>query len=708
MARTTLEMFIKLIGADKVGRALDSTSNKIKNTQKQVDKGTKENAKFAAGMSGLGSAAITGAAAIAGKSLLDFSLSAIQAASAAQEAAGAFGTTFGGAAEKLNSQLKENANLFGLTTAEAQQLISVFGSVAQGIGFTQEESADLSSELFGLAGDIASFNNISAGAAPVLQAFRSALVGENEALKTYGIAISLAEVQTKAFQQTGKSVADELTRQDKALATSALIFEKSAVQQGNAAREAAGFAAQTLIARSATQELREELGEELIPAAGEVLRVFNELRTDSTPALIERFSDLNLILLGTVNAFESIRNSLDFKDDQKELVDISGMLGNRFHFISTTLKLLGIEQKANILQTDAQKAKTGELVKQLTNYAHNTEIINKSMQKQRQIINPLITAQGKYKQKIDKDLLPTLDKLAKVYGFINKVNQETVDKDQELEDAKNAVAEAQRKEALSTAEEALQKKQLQQEIAELIFFQRQGKDVTEELALAQEKLKDVEFELTRESEELRDAKKNLADIESEVESAVDESTSAIQEQIDAINELQEVTELFSTDDFQETLEALADSLGVSYGDIFNEIYTKYLELLQKVNNKPLPQIISEQLDEAGIGGLGVIDDDLAKEIDAARKEVERREKERERVAKIKPILTTGGFQGQFSSGRSTIDTGGSFSFLGEDSAAITRAFREQEIKVTVDLADNAEDFLQVTEQRKIRKGYAIS
>ena len=308
MARATLEMFLKLTGANKTSQGLDKVSKQTKKLDKSVKKSTKENAQFSAGMSGLGSAAIAGAAAIAGKSLLDFSLSAIQAASAAQEAAGAFGTTFGGAAEKLNSQLKENANLFGLTTAEAQQLISVFGSVAQGIGFTQEESADLSSELFGLAGDIASFNNISAGAAPVLQAFRSALVGENEALKTYGIAISLAEVQTKAFQQTGKSVADELTRQDKALATSALIFEKSAVQQGNAAREAAGFAAQTLVARAATQELREELGGELIPAAGEVLRVFNELREDATPELINRFQDLNLVVLGTVELFELLRN----------------------------------------------------------------------------------------------------------------------------------------------------------------------------------------------------------------------------------------------------------------------------------------------------------------------------------------------------------------------------------------------------------------
>jgi len=701
MARTTLEMFIKLIGADKVGRALDSTSNKIKNTQKQVDKGTKENAKFAAGMSGLGSTAIVGAAALAGKSLLDFSLSAIQAASAAQEAAGAFGTTFGGSAEKLNSQLKENANLFGLTTSEAQQLISVFGSVAQGIGFTQEESADLSSELFGLAGDIASFNNISAGAEPVLQAFRSAMVGENEALKTYGIAISLAEVQTKAFEQTGKSSADELTRQEKALATTALIFEKSAVQQGNAAREAAGFAAQTLIARSATQELREELGEELIPAAGEVLRVFNELREDSTPELINRFQDLNLVVLGTVELFEQIR---DFGDGEAKFFDLDEKTLSRFEMITLALKGLGILKSIDIEVTKAQREENLKLAKNYEQVGGNLYVVNNGLRLSRQIINMLIPQNKKFGQTIEKDLLPTLNKLAKVYGFINKESGETVEQDNELEEATNAVAEAQRKEALSTAEEALQKKQLQQEIAELTFFQRQGKDVTEELALAQERLKDVEFELTRESEELRDAKKNLAEVESEMESAVDESNSAIQEQIDAINELQEVTDLFSTDDFQETLEALAESLGVSYSSIFNDIYSEYLTLLEKVNNKPLPEIIDDFLVDAGIAGLGVIDDDLAKAIEDATAELERKEKEKEAFK----VVTTAGFQGQFSSGRSTIDTGGSFSFLAEDTAAITRAFREQEIKFTVDLADNAEDFLQVTQERLDKKGYAVS
>ena len=701
MARATLEMFLKLIGVDKAGRQLNKFEKDIKGVDNSVDKSSKANAQFAAGMSGASKFAIAGAATIAGKSLLDFSFAAIQAASAAQEAAGAFSTTFGGASEKLNNQLKENANLFGLTSAEAQQLISVFGSVAQGIGFTQEESADLSSELFDLAGDIASFNNITSGSGVVLQAFRSALVGEREALKTYGIAITEAEVQTKAFEQTGKSSADELTRQEKALATTALIFERSAVQQGNAAREAAGFAAQTLIARSATQELREELGEELIPAAGEVLRVFNELRTDSTPELINRFQDLNLVVLGTVELFEQFRN---LGDGDVNFFDLDEETLSRFEMFTSVIKGAGILRKVNLAISKQEQKETAELVKQLDNYASTQSIINKSINQNRTVVRNLIPQNKKLGESFKKDLLPTLDRIAKIYGIINKESGETVEQDNELEEATNAVAEAQRKEALSTAEEALQKKQLQQEIAELIFFQQQGKDVTEELALAQERLKDVEFELTRESEELRDAKKNLAEVESEMESAVDESNSAIQEQIDAINELQEVTDLFSTDDFQETLEALAESLGVSYSSIFNDIYSEYLTLLEKVNNKPLPEIIDDFLVDAGIAGLGVIDDDLAKAIEDATAELERKEKEKEAFK----VVTTAGFQGQFSSGRSTIDTGGSFSFLAEDTAAITRAFREQEIKFTVDLADNAEDFLQVTEQRKIKKGYAIT
>ena len=565
MARATLEMFLKLIGVDKAGRELKGLSKDIKGVDNSVKNSTKANAQFAAGLSGLGKTAIAGASVIAAKSLLDFSVSAIQAASSAQEAAGAFGTTFAGAAEKLNGELAKNANLFGLTTSEAQQLISVFGSVAQGIGFTQEESADLSSDLFNLAGDIASFNNITAGAAPVLQAFRSALVGEREALKTYGIAITEAEVQTKAFEQTGKTSADALTRQEKALATTALIFERSTVQQGNAAREASGFAAQTLIARSATQELREELGEQLLPAAGEILRTFNEIRTDATPALIDRFSDLNLQVLGVVKTFNDLRDVLTFSNDQQlELSDITNnKLTGGFKALGLALKAQGIVAKGEILVRQNQINSTQELTQQLSNYKQNTDAITKSMQKNRTQTNINRVAQDKYQTLLNKNTLPTLEKYLKFMNLLNEENDDVIDRSKELSDAQDRVSEAQRKEALSTAEEALQKKELQKEIAELLFFQKQGADVSEELAVAQEKLRLIEFELTRESEELRDAKADLAEVEAELVPKVEETTNKLADQAQKFLELNEEVELFKELAADEEFMAIAKEAGIA-------------------------------------------------------------------------------------------------------------------------------------------------
>jgi len=603
MARATLEMFLKLTGANKTSQGLDKVSKSTKKLDTGVKTSTKANAKFAAGMSGLGTTAIVGAAGLAAKSLLDFSLSAIQAASSAQEAAGAFGTTFGGASEKLNKQLAQNANLFGLTSAEAQQLISVFGSVAQGIGFTQSESADLSSELFNLAGDIASFNNITAGAAPVLQAFRSALVGEREALKTYGIAITEAEVQTKAFEQTGKTSAEALTRQEKALATTALIFERSSVQQGNAAREAAGFAAQTLIARSATQELREELGEELLPAAGEVLRVFNEMREESTPALIERFSDLNVQLLGAVGLFEDLRNiTSGNNDEQSKVGEFLDKDITRFNVIGKVLAAYGIKQKAQILFDKKQAESTEELVQQFDNYAKNTNVINNSLNKNKSLVNLLIPTQKKFGTTLKKDVLPFAEKLAGVLGISAKQIKDLTDLQESRDDAQKDLNRALEEEGLLTAQEALRKKELQQQIAELTFFQGQGKNVTEELAVAQEELRLIELALTRESDQLVEARKRATEAQENLDEATGKGTSAMETQLEAAQNLQDVLDLFATDNFQDSILEAADILNITWAEAINGALENYRKLLEKVEGKSLVEIVDEQLSQLDLVG----------------------------------------------------------------------------------------------------------
>lgn len=588
MARTTLEMFIKIVGANKVAKALDNVSDSAKRTHNQVEKNTKSNAKFAAGMSGLGKTAIAGGALFAAKSLADFSLAAIQAASSAQEAAGAFGTTFGNAAEQLNKELAKNANLFGLTQSEAQQLISVFGSVAQGIGFTQQESADLSSELFVLAGDIASFNNITAGAEPVLQAFRSALVGEREALKTYGIAITEAEVQTKAFEQTGKTSADALTRQEKALATTELLFERATVQIGNAQREASGFAAQTLIARSATQELREEIGEELLPAAGEILKTFNSLRTEATPRLIERFEDLNYTVIGLVETFNNLRDVVDFKPEgydeflkqQEDLISVNerGIFGFRG---------IGKAKTEDI-------EKTQELIKQLSNYEANVDAITRSFMKNRNgvIINRV--AYQKFGETIDKKLNPIFGEQNSLLltniqletnrntllNLITGANQNVAEAQSTYNSALKEVNRLTIEENVNDAEAAIRKAELQTQIALLTEAQSKGKDVSLDLGLAQAELAAAEYELANNSPALIAARNVLKVAEEKLETAVNNQKVAVEQRNDA---------LYDSQGFLE--EAGKDT----------DTYTKKVEESIKKQNELLRKF--REIERAGIGGF---------------------------------------------------------------------------------------------------------
>ena len=58
MASATLEMFIKLVGANKVARSFNTISNELKEFRDQTDKAEKKNKKFASSLSGLQKTAI--------------------------------------------------------------------------------------------------------------------------------------------------------------------------------------------------------------------------------------------------------------------------------------------------------------------------------------------------------------------------------------------------------------------------------------------------------------------------------------------------------------------------------------------------------------------------------------------------------------------------------------------------------------------------
>ncbi len=190
----------------------------------------------------------------------------------AEETASKFNTVFGPAASALDAQLKSFANTAGLTQTEIRGIAATLGSVLQGMGLNTEAAAVYADEVLRLSADLASFNNI-----PIEQTSRAitaALTGEREQLKRLGIVIREVDVQERALAETGKTVASELTQQERAVATLALVTEKAGVANGDLERTQDSLANKTRNVGAVLRELKETFAITLMPVFRTVVSEF--------------------------------------------------------------------------------------------------------------------------------------------------------------------------------------------------------------------------------------------------------------------------------------------------------------------------------------------------------------------------------------------------------------------------------------------------
>jgi hypothetical protein len=257
--------------------------------------------------------------AIGAMGVARFAADTVKMAVAAEEAGAAFETTFGPAVGKVQGFVDEWANTMGFANHELQQMLAISGAVAQGIGFTEEASADLAISMATLAGDVASFTNATGGAEAVLLALQSAINGEREALKTYGLAILETEVQQKALNMTGKETIKELTRQDKALATVALAYEKAGKMVGDLERTQDSAANQMRDLNAVWKEAQVAIGQALLPALEAMLPALKDL--------VPVFGDIiGAVAKALVPALKLLAPLLQGVADVLDVLDTKGLL----------------------------------------------------------------------------------------------------------------------------------------------------------------------------------------------------------------------------------------------------------------------------------------------------------------------------------------------------------------------------------------------
>jgi hypothetical protein len=186
-------------------------------------------------------------------------------------------TIFGDVAKNVQDFAKNATSSLLLNRGAALKAASTFAIFGKSAGLSGQELADFSTDFVGLAADLASFNNTSPEEA--IQAIGSALRGEAEPIRSYGVLMDEASLRQIAFREgIIKTTKDALTPQQKVLAVTKLLYEQTLDAQGDIDRTRDSFANTLKGFKQRWEDLRIEIGEQLLPVFDDILQKLKDLQ----------------------------------------------------------------------------------------------------------------------------------------------------------------------------------------------------------------------------------------------------------------------------------------------------------------------------------------------------------------------------------------------------------------------------------------------
>jgi len=175
----------------------------------------------------LGGAILGAGAAFAAKAIG----STIEAASALNEQVSKSKVIFGASEFRVRNFAKTAVKSFGLSTKAATEAASTFAQFGKGAGLAGKELANFSTDLVGLAADMASFNDASVEDA--LTAIAAGLRGESEPLRAFGVMLDDATLKARALEMRLYSGSGALSQNASRLAAQAEMMLQTSYQAGD-------------------------------------------------------------------------------------------------------------------------------------------------------------------------------------------------------------------------------------------------------------------------------------------------------------------------------------------------------------------------------------------------------------------------------------------------------------------------------------------
>lgn len=246
--------------------------------QIQLDLGINQKGfkKSVDGITALASKAGTAlASAFAVGEIIKFGKACLELGSNLSEVQNVVDVTFGNMSGNINDFAKNAMLNFGLSETLAKQMTGTFGSMAKAFDFSTAQAYEMSTTLTGLAGDVASYYNMSANEAQTM--LKSIFSGETESLKNIGVVMTQSALDQYALANGFGRTTAAMSEQQKVSLRYSFVLDKLGAVSGDFVRTQDSWANQTRVLSLQWDAFRASIGQALINVLTPAIKALNEL-----------------------------------------------------------------------------------------------------------------------------------------------------------------------------------------------------------------------------------------------------------------------------------------------------------------------------------------------------------------------------------------------------------------------------------------------
>lgn len=215
------------------------------------------------------------AAAFTVKKLADFGKECIDLGSDLAEVQNVVDVVFPHMNKQIDGFAKNAAAQFGLSETRTKKFTGTFGAMSKAFGFGEKQAYDMSTTLTGLAGDVASFYNISQDEA--YTKLKSVFTGETESLKDLGVVMTQTALDSYAMANGFGKTTAKMSEMEKVALRYQFVQDQLTSAVGDFSRTSDGWANQVRILKLQFDSLKATIGQGLINVLSPVIKVINTI-----------------------------------------------------------------------------------------------------------------------------------------------------------------------------------------------------------------------------------------------------------------------------------------------------------------------------------------------------------------------------------------------------------------------------------------------